>query len=170
VFFIRQDIRGQRQPTPNQHDDQTRLTEGTDQTVEGHGREMADDGAQCQTEAPVGGQESITGHLRSYRARTQDEVRQDREHGFARGALDTPDGQTLQPDPNIMRVVRQTLSATTGRLIPTTSLECVDSIYIRRIAVFRVQATRENSFLRNRKACCEQSRVIDMSLSGYTCR
>src|SRR5262245_33438681 len=30
VFFIREEIRGQRQPTPGQHGDQTLLTEGTD--------------------------------------------------------------------------------------------------------------------------------------------
>ena len=55
VWFIRQDIRGQRQSTPHQHRNQTLLTEGTDQTVEGHGREMADDRAQLQTEATVVG-------------------------------------------------------------------------------------------------------------------
>jgi hypothetical protein len=117
VLFIRQEICGQRQPTPRQHYDQTLLTEGTDQTVESHGREMADDRAQFQTEATVCGQESITGHLRSHLAVTQGEVRQDREHGFARGALDTPDGKTTQPDPDIMRVARQAPSTTTGRLV-----------------------------------------------------
>ena len=36
VFFIRQDIRGQWQPTPHQHCDHMLLTEGTNQPVEGH--------------------------------------------------------------------------------------------------------------------------------------
>jgi hypothetical protein len=63
VFFIRQDIRGQRQSTPRQYRDHALLSEGTDQTVEGHGREMADDRAQVQTEAPVCSQESIADAL-----------------------------------------------------------------------------------------------------------
>jgi hypothetical protein len=78
---------------------------------------MADDRAQFQTEATVCGQESITGHLRSHLAIAQDEVRQDSEHGFARGALDTPDRKTIQPDPNIMRVARQAPSTTAGHLV-----------------------------------------------------
>jgi hypothetical protein len=68
-------------------------------------------------EATICGQQGITGHLRSHRAIPQDEVRQDREHGFTRRALDTPDGKTTQPDPDIMRVARQAPSAATGRLV-----------------------------------------------------
>src|SRR5882724_3219938 len=117
VFFIRQDIRGQRQPTPRQHRDQTLLTEGTDQTVDSHGREMADNRTQFQTEAPVCGQESIASDLRSHLAIAQDEMRQDREHRFARRALDTPDGETTQPDADIMGVPGQTpASATAGHV------------------------------------------------------
>jgi hypothetical protein len=44
----------------------------------------------CHIEATVCGQERITGQLRSYLAVAQDEMRQDREHGFARRALETP--------------------------------------------------------------------------------
>jgi hypothetical protein len=47
----------------------------------------------------------------------QDEVRQDREHRFACGALDTPDGETTQPDADIMGVARQAPPAATGRLV-----------------------------------------------------
>ena len=68
---------------------------------------MTDDRAQLQTEAPVCGQESLTGHLRSHRAITQDEVRQDREHRFASRTLETPDGDPTQADAHIMGVARQ---------------------------------------------------------------
>ena len=44
-------------------------------------------------------------------------MRQDREHGFTRRALETPDGQTTQPDPDRMRVARQAPSAATSRLV-----------------------------------------------------
>jgi hypothetical protein len=47
----------------------------------------------------------------------QDEVRQDREHGFARGALDTPDGETTQPDAGIMGVACQAPAAVTARFM-----------------------------------------------------
>ena len=42
----------------------------------------------------VGGQQGVTGHVRPHGAVAQDKVRQDSEHRFARGALDTPDGET----------------------------------------------------------------------------
>jgi hypothetical protein len=45
VLFIGQDIRRQRQPTPGQDRHHTLLPQRTDQTVEGHGGEMADHGA-----------------------------------------------------------------------------------------------------------------------------
>jgi hypothetical protein len=44
-------------------------------------------------------------------------VREDREHGSACRALDTPDGETTQPDPNIMGVAGQAPAAATGRLV-----------------------------------------------------
>ena len=36
VFLIGQEIGGQRQPTPGQHRHETLVTEGADQTIEGH--------------------------------------------------------------------------------------------------------------------------------------
>jgi hypothetical protein len=45
------------------------------------------------------------------------EMRQDGEHGFARGTLKTPDGEAAQADTGIMRVARQAPPATTGRLV-----------------------------------------------------
>ena len=42
---------------------------------------------------------------------------EDREHGFARGALDAPDGETPQPDAGVMGVACQPPTAVTGRLV-----------------------------------------------------
>ena len=44
-------------------------------------------------------------------------MRQDREHRFARGALDTPDGDSTQADTHVMRVARQAPAPATGRLV-----------------------------------------------------
>jgi len=41
-------------------------------------------------------------------------VRQDREHRFARRALDTPNSETTQADTGVMGVTRQAPAATTG--------------------------------------------------------
>ena len=68
MFFVGQDIDGQRQPTPGQHGDETLAPKRADQAVEGHGGDMVEHGAQLQTEAAVRGQEGITGHLRAHRA------------------------------------------------------------------------------------------------------
>src|SRR2546428_8098389 len=78
---------------------------------------MVDARAQFQTQATVRGQQRITSDLRSHLAVSQDEVRQDGEHRFARGALDTPNGETTQPDPEVMRVTRQASAAATARLV-----------------------------------------------------
>ena len=84
MLFIGQEIDGQRQPTPGQHRHQALLTQRTDQAIEGHRGDMVEDRTQLQTEAAMRGQQRITGHLRSHLAIAQDEVREDREHGFAR--------------------------------------------------------------------------------------
>jgi hypothetical protein len=62
----------------------------------------------------MGGHQGIASDLRSHLAITQDEVREDGEHRATRGALDTPDGETTQPDTDIMGVAGQTPAATTG--------------------------------------------------------
>jgi len=41
-------------------------------------------------------------------------MREDREDGFARGALDAPDGEPTQPDPDVMRVAGETPTSATG--------------------------------------------------------
>ena len=78
---------------------------------------MVDDGTSLQTEATVGGQQRIPGHLRSHLAVAQDEVRQDREHRFAPRALDTPDGETTEADTGVMRVACLAPAAATGRFV-----------------------------------------------------
>ena len=45
------------------------------------------------------------------------EVGQDREDRFAPRTLDTPDGETAQPDPDVMRVTGQTPTPATGRFV-----------------------------------------------------
>ena len=65
----------------------------------------------------MGGQQGIASHLRSHLAIAQDEVRQDREHGFARRALDTPDGDPTQADTDVMGVACQAPAAATGGLV-----------------------------------------------------
>jgi len=44
-------------------------------------------------------------------------VRQDGAHGFACGALDTPDGEPTQADSEVMRVTCQAPAAATARLV-----------------------------------------------------
>jgi hypothetical protein len=62
-------------------------------------------------------QQGVAGHVRSHLAIAQDEMREDREHRFACGALDTPDGDPTQPDTDVMRVACQAPASTTGRLV-----------------------------------------------------
>jgi hypothetical protein len=106
VLFIGQDICGQRQPTPGQHGHHTLLTQRTDQTIEGHRRDMADHGAPLQTQSTMRGQQGIAGHLGAHLAIAQDEVGEDREHRFAPRTLDTPDGHPTQADAHVMGVAR----------------------------------------------------------------
>jgi hypothetical protein len=44
-------------------------------------------------------------------------VREDREHRATRGALETPEGDPTQTDPEVMRVARQPPTSATGRLV-----------------------------------------------------
>src|SRR5262249_12091405 len=62
-------------------------------------------------------QQNIAGHLGAHGAIAKDEMREDREDSFARGALDPPDGEPTQPDPEVMRVTRQASSTATRRLM-----------------------------------------------------
>ena len=67
VLFIGQDVCRQPQATAGQHRDETVLTEGTDDAIEGHGRDMADRRAPFQTETAVGGQQGVPSHVGAHR-------------------------------------------------------------------------------------------------------
>ena len=65
----------------------------------------------------MGGQQGIAGHIRAHLAVAQDEVGEDRKHRLARRTLETPDGGSTQPEPDVMRVAGQAPASTTGRLV-----------------------------------------------------
>ena len=117
VLLIGQEIDGQRQPTPGQHGHQTLVAERTDQAIERHRGDMVEHRTQLQTQSAMRRQQGIAGHLRAHLAIAQDEMREDREHRFARRTLDTPDGDPTQTDTDVMRVARQAPAAATGRLV-----------------------------------------------------
>jgi len=59
----------------------------------------------------------LPGDIGTHAAVAQDEVRQDREHRFTRGALNAPDGETTQAHSHIMGVTSQPTAAVTGRFV-----------------------------------------------------
>jgi hypothetical protein len=117
VLFIGQEIDRESEPTSGEHRDQPLVTQGAYQAIERHRREMVENCAPLQTEAPVGGQQRITGHCGPHLAVTQDEMRQDREHRLARRTLDAPDRESAQPDTDVVRVACQAAAAGTSRLV-----------------------------------------------------
>jgi hypothetical protein len=117
VLLIAQEIRGQGQTTPGEHRDQTLGATRTDHVLKGYRGDMAEDGAQLQTEATMGGHQGIASDLGSHLALAPDEMRQDGEHGFVRRALDAPAGDSTHTDAHIMRVAGQAPAAATARLI-----------------------------------------------------
>jgi len=62
-------------------------------------------------------QQRITCHVWAQLAIAQDNVGPDREHGATRGALEPPDGEATQPDPDIVRVTCQIPAPTTGGFV-----------------------------------------------------
>jgi hypothetical protein len=117
VLLIGEDIDGEGQPTPRQDRHETVVAERTDQTIDRHRREVADHRTPFQTETAMGGQQGIAGHCGSHLAIAQDEVRENREHGFACGTLETPDGETAQADTGIMGVACQVPALTAAGLV-----------------------------------------------------
>jgi hypothetical protein len=117
VLFIDQEIGGQGEPTPGEHDHESLASECTNEAKERHGGDMTDDRAEFQTEATMGGHQRIASDLGSHLAIAPDEMRQDGEHGCARRALDAPDGDPAQADAHVMRVAGQAPAAATGRLM-----------------------------------------------------
>src|SRR5262245_17998686 len=65
----------------------------------------------------MGRKQGIAGRLWSHRAVPQDKVGQDGADSFTRRTLDTPDGETAQPDSDVMRGTGQTPTPATGRLV-----------------------------------------------------
>jgi hypothetical protein len=78
---------------------------------------MADHCPQFQTQAAVRGPQRITGDLWAHRAIAKDDMREDREHRFTPCTLDAPDGETTQPNTDIMRVAGETPAPATGRRV-----------------------------------------------------
>ena len=73
--------------------------------------------AVIEAQSAMGRQQGIACDLRAHLAVAQDEMRQDREYGFAGRALDAPDGDPTQTDAHIMRVARQASPSAAGRLV-----------------------------------------------------
>jgi hypothetical protein len=65
----------------------------------------------------VGGDQRLPGHVGAHAAVSQDKMGQDREDGFAGGALNPPDSEAAEADTRIMGVARQASTAVTGRLV-----------------------------------------------------
>ena len=93
------------------------MAERTDETIEGHRRDMTDDRAEFQTEPTMRRQQGVASDIRSHLAIAQDEMRQDREHRFTRRALYPPDGDPIHTEADIMRVACQTPTPATGGLV-----------------------------------------------------
>ena len=117
MLFLGEEIRGQWQATPGQDRYQTMVAEGTDQAIERHRRDVTDHRTQLQTQAPMRRQQGIAGDLWSHLPIAQDEVGQDGEHGTTRGALDAPDADATQANPDVMGVAGEAPSAATARLV-----------------------------------------------------
>src|SRR5262245_43121996 len=71
----------------------------------------------------MGRQQSIARDLRSHRAVSQDEMRQDGEDRFAGGALETPDGETAQPETGIVGVAGQVPALAAAGLVEELKAE-----------------------------------------------
>jgi hypothetical protein len=78
---------------------------------------MTEHGAPLQAQAAMGRQQGITGDLWPHLAIAQNKVGKDGEDGFARGALEPPDGEPTQANTGVMGVARQAAPAATGRLV-----------------------------------------------------
>jgi hypothetical protein len=84
---------------------------------------MIEDRAQFQTEAAMGRQQGIAGHCRAHLTIAQDAVGEDREHRSACRALDTPDGETTQPEAGIVGVAGQAPALAAAGLVEELKAE-----------------------------------------------
>ena len=78
---------------------------------------MLDGRAEFQTEPTMRRPQSVTGHLRTHLAITQDEMWEDREHRFTRRTLYPPDGDPTETDADIMRMACETPAPAPGGLV-----------------------------------------------------
>ena len=86
----------------------------------------------------MGGQQGIAGHLWSHLAIAENEVGEDREHGFAPRTLQPPDGDSTHADTNVMGVARQAPTAATGCLVlelKTKGQEKGEDTFDKRLAI-----------------------------------
>jgi hypothetical protein len=65
----------------------------------------------------MSGQQGISGRFGSHRAVPQDAMGQHGKHGLTVRALNAPDGETAEPNSDIMGVTGQTPAAVTGRFV-----------------------------------------------------
>src|SRR5687768_14385538 len=78
---------------------------------------MTDGRAPFQTEATVGSEQGLPRHIGTHAAIKQDKMWQDCKHGPARRTLNTPDDESVEPNPGIMGVACQAPVATTAGLM-----------------------------------------------------
>ena len=78
---------------------------------------MVDDRTPLYAEPTVYSQQGIASHLQAGLVLAQDEVRQHGEHRATHRALETPDGEPTQTDPDVMRVARQAAATATGGFV-----------------------------------------------------
>jgi hypothetical protein len=117
MLFIGQDIDRQRQATHDQSRDEAVLSQGTNQAIEGHGRDMADGRTPLQTEATVGGHQGLPRHIGTHATITQHKMRQDREDRLAARALHAPDGEAAKPEPSVVGMAAEAAIIVTGRFM-----------------------------------------------------
>jgi hypothetical protein len=110
-----QHIGGEGQPTPGEPRDRPLGAQRTDEAREGHGRERAEHRPPLPTPSSMPRPQGVAGHVWPHRARASDAGQADREHGFAHGTRDAPEGETPQPDTDVRRVAGETPTPATGR-------------------------------------------------------
>src|SRR5215216_6571189 len=90
----------------------------------------------------MGGHQRIASDIGSHLAIAPDEMWQDGEHGFARRALDAPDGDSPHTDAHIMRVAGQAPAAPTGHLMLELKAKGEEKLDKRPAVVKELQVSR----------------------------
>ena len=95
-------------------------------------------------------------------------MRQDREHGFARGALDAPDSETTQPDTDVMRVAGETPTSATGSRVCELKAQGQNKgedeldkrlaiVQQAKVGRFILEINSDSAVVSRRCGCCAQS-------------